>query len=235
MSLPKVNYPINTIKIPSTNKAQKFRPFLVREEKILLIAKESENPSDILQAIKQVVNNCAVDKLEINNLAIFDLEYLFLKLRAMSVDNVVKVSYKDYEDGQIYEFDVDLNKIEVQFPKDVNNKIEITKDSGIILNYPSAQLYDDKEFINSDKDYIFELVIRCIDKIYQGDNLYEAKDYKASDLREFVENLDIKTFDKIREFLVNLPKMTHTIEYKNSLDHDRKIELTSLNDFFTFR
>ena len=215
MSLPKVNYPINTIKIPSTNKAQKFRPFLVREEKILLIAKESENPSDILQAIKQVVNNCAVDKLEINNLAIFDLEYLFLKLRAMSVDNVVKVSYKDYEDGQIYEFDVDLNKIEVQFPKDVNNKIEITKDSGIILNYPSAQLYDDKEFINSDKDYIFELVIRCIDKIYQGDNLYEAKDYKASDLREFVENLDIKTFDKIREFLVNLPKMTHTIEYKN--------------------
>jgi len=236
MSLPKISYPINTIKIPSLNKGFKFRPFLVKEEKLLLMAKESDTPADILQAIKQVVNNCSVDdKFNVDSLAIFDLEYAFLKLRAMSVDNVVKVSYKDFEDEKVYDFDVDLNKVEVEFPKDLSNKIEVTKTSGILMKYPSASLYDDKDFITSDKDYIFELIVRCIDKIYDGDNVYESKDYKLDQIREFLEDLDVKTFDKIREFLINLPKLTYAIKYKNSLGHDREILLSSLNDFFTLR
>jgi len=236
MSLPKISYPINVIKIPSLNKGFKFRPFLVKEEKLLLIAKESDTPSDVLQAIKQVVNNCSVDdKFDVDSVAIFDLEYVFLKLRAMSVDNVVKVAYKDFEDDKVYEFSVDLNAVEVEFPKDVSNKIEVTKTSGVVLKYPAASLYDDKDFINSEKDYIFELIVRCIDKIYDGENVYESKDYKLEQIREFLEDLDVKTFDKIREFLVNLPAMKHTIKYKNSLEHDREIVLSSLNDFFTLR
>jgi len=234
--LPKIQYPINSIMIPSTKKPARFRPFLVREEKMLLMAKEANTDTDILQAIKQVVNNCAVDdKFDIDRLTIFDLEYIFLKLRAMSVDNKIKVTYKDYEDNKTYDFDIDLNEIEVEFPKNNDNNIKITDKSGILLKYPSASLYDDKEFLNSDKEYLFELIVRCIDKIYENEDVFESKDYTIKDLRDFIENIDVKTFDKIRDFLINLPKIKHIIKYKNSLDHDREIELNSLNDFFSLR
>ena len=178
---------------------------------------------------------CIRDRFDADRLAIFDLEYIFLRLRAMSVDNVVKVTYKDYEDEKNYDFDIDLNKVEVDFPKEFDNKVVVTDKSGIILKYPSASLYDDKEFINSEKDYLFELIVRCVDKIYENENVFEAKDYSLKEIREFLENLDVKTFDKIREFLLNLPKLKYVIEYKNSLGNDRKIELNSLNDFFTLR
>ena len=103
------------------------------------------------------------------------------------------------------------------------------------MKYPSASLYDDKAFINSDKEYVFELIVRCVESIYDDTNIYEAKDYTFEEIRSFLEELDVKTFDSIREFLLKLPKLSYTIEYKNSLDHDRKIELNSLNDFFTLR
>lgn len=236
MSLPKISYPTYNINIPSFKKVFKFRPFLVKEEKLLLMAKESDNASDILMAVKQVVNNCCSDRgFDVNKLAIFDLEYVFLKLRAFSVDNICKVSYKDAEDEKTYDFDIDLNKIEVEFPEKVDNNIKITNKTGIIMKYPASTLYDDKEFLSLDKDYLFELIIRCIDKIYDGDNMYEGKDYKPKELGEFLENLDSKTFNAIKEFLVNTPTIKHTIEYKNALGHDRKIVMTSLNDFFTLR
>ena len=112
MSLPKIEYPIHLINIPSINKKIKFRPFLVKEEKLLLMAKESDNLADNLLATKQVINNCCLEPLDINKLAIFDLEYIFLKLRALSVDNMVKLSYVDNEDNKTYTFDVDLNEVE---------------------------------------------------------------------------------------------------------------------------
>lgn len=236
MSLPKISYPINSINVPSMKKVFKFRPFLVKEEKLLLMAKESGVDTDILHAIKQVVNNCAVDdRFDVDKLAIFDLEYVFLKLRAMSVDNLVKVSYKDFQDEKVYEFDIDLNTIEMEIPKTLKNKIEITKDSGIILKYPSASLYDDKELLESDKNYLYELIARCIETVYEGENVFESKDYSLKDIKDFMDSLDVKTFEKIKEFLVNLPKLKYVIKYKNSLDNDREIELNSLNDFFTFR
>lgn len=233
MSLPKIEYPIHLINIPSINKKIKFRPFLVKEEKLLLMAKESDNLADNLLATKQVINNCCLEPLDINKLAIFDLEYIFLKLRALSVDNMVKLSYVDNEDNKTYTFDVDLNEVETKFPESNSNKIELTKTSGIIMKYPSASLYDDKEFLNLDKDYMFQLIIKCLDKFYDDDTVYEFKDYKQKEIEEFLDNLNIKTFEKINEFLINTPKLLHVINYKNSLGNDRKIELSSLNDFFS--
>lgn len=233
MSLPKIEYPIVNITIPSTKKSHSFRPFLVKEEKILLMAKEENKPSEYLSAIKQVVNNCCLDKnFNINNLAIFDLEYLFLKLRAISVDNVIKLSYIDTEDNQEYNFDLDLNTIEVIFPDKIDNVIKLSNTSGIIMKYPSASLYDDKEFLNLEKDYMFELIIKCMDKIYEGDSIYETKDYSKQNIMDFLDNLSVKTFEDIQKFLLNVPKLRHEINYKNSLGNDRKIVLESLNDFF---
>ena len=109
-NLPKIDYPVYKIKVPSQKKESQFRPFLVKEEKLLLMAKESDNTSDILSAIKQIINNCSIDsKFDVNKLALFDLEYVFLKLRSISVDNIVKVSYKDNEDEKVYDFEIDLN------------------------------------------------------------------------------------------------------------------------------
>jgi hypothetical protein len=234
--LPKIDFPIHTITVPSSKTSFKFRPFLVKEEKLLLMAKESENQSDILIAIKQIINNCAIDKkFDIDRLSLSDLEYTFIKLRAVSVDNIVKVAYKDTEDNKIYSFEVDLNEIEVIFPENANNNIKITENSGLIMRYPPASLYDDEEFLALDKNYMFELIVRCVDKIYLGEEVYEAKKYKKNQLDDFLDGLTIKVYEDIQKFLLNSPKIEHKIKYKNSLDNDREITLNSLNDFFTWR
>lgn len=233
MSLPKIEYPITNIKVPSIKKSFPFRPFLVKEEKLLLMAKEENNTAEYLSAIKQVVNNCCLDKnLNINSLAIFDLEYLFLKLRAISVENVIKLSYVDTEDQKEYNFELDLNTIEVTFPDKIDNNIKLSDTTGILMKYPSASLYDDKEFLSLERDYMFELIIKCMDKIYENDSVYETKDYSKQNLMDFLDNLSIKTFEDIQKFLLNVPKLKHEINYKNSFGNDRKIVLESLNDFF---
>lgn len=235
-NLPKIEYPVHKIEIPSLKKEYQFRPFLVKEEKLLLMSKESETTTDILSAIKQIINNCSLDpKLDINKLALFDLEYIFLKLRSISVDNIIKVAYKDNEDQKTYNFEINLDDVKVKFPEKMDNNIKITGNSGIVMKYPSAALYDDKDFLSLEKDYMFELIIRCIESIYYEDQIYECKDYKKQELNEFIENLNIKVFEKIQTFLLSVPKMEYVIEYQNSLGNDRKIVLSSLNDFFTWR
>lgn len=236
MSLPKIDYPIYKINVPSLKKDFQFRPFLVKEEKLLLMAKESANPSDVLSAIKQIVNNCSIDKkLDISKLAIFDLEYIFLKLRAISVDNIIKVSYKDTEDEKVYDFEINLDKVKIKYPEKMDNNIKITDKSGIIMKYPSASLYDDTDFLNLEKDYMFELIVRCIESIYYEDQVYDCKQYKKEELNEFLENLNIKSFESIQNFLLTVPKMEYKINYENSKGNNREIVLNSLNDFFTWR
>jgi hypothetical protein len=235
--LPKIDYPVYTIEVPSLKKNFRFRPFLVKEEKLLLMAKESDNTADVLGAVKQIINNCSVetDNLDIDKLAIFDLEYIFLKLRAFSVDNVIKVAYKDLEDEKVYNLEIKLDDVKVKYPDTADSNIKITANSGIIMRYPSAKLYDDKDFLNLEKDYMFELIIRCIDSIYVEDEVYEAKNYTTKELTDFLENLNIKSFESIQNFLMESPKLHHEIKYKNSLNNERTITYSSLNDFFMWR
>lgn len=234
--LPKIEHPIFKIKIPSLKKAHSFRPFLVKEEKILLMAKESGNDADIFTAIKQIITNCSLDKnLDINKLAIFDLEYIFLKIRAFSIDNIVKFAYNDDEDGQTYNFEVDLNEVEVKFPKNIKETIEIAKNAGLVMRYPSASLYDDKEFLNTENNHYFELILRCVDKIYVDDEIYEVRDIARKELEDFIENLKVDVFKQVNDFLINCPKIEHTIKYTNKNGTKREIYLNSLNDFFTWR
>ena len=234
--LPKISHPIFEFNIPSTNKLEKFRQFLVKEEKILLMAKSSEEPSDILRAIKQVVNNCSLsESFDIDKLAMFDLEYLFLQLRSVSVENIVKVSYRDNDDQKVYDFQIDIKNVDVQFPENVDKIIKVTDDIGIKMKYPPASLFDDKDYFKSGDQAYYELILRCIDTVYSGDDLFNATDYTKEDLEVFLDDCGIKTFENIRNFMNNIPKLYYKIEYTNANGKLRTIELTSLSDFFTLR
>ena len=234
--LPVIQHPIFNINVPSLKKEYKFRPFLVKEEKLLLMAKESQSETDIFTVIKQIVQNCSLDpKLEVNKLTIFDLEYIFLRLRSVSVDNIVKINFKDFEDSKVYEFDVNIDEISVKFPKKTENTVKINSKTGIIMKYPSASLYGDQDFLNLEKDHLFELIIRCVDKIYDGEEVYEAKNFSKKDIESFLENLSVKVFEQVQAFLTSTPKLEYVIDYKNSLGNDRKIVLNKLSDFFSLR
>ena len=233
-SLPKIKHPIFEFTIPSINKKEPFRPFLVKEEKILLMAKSSEDPSDILRAVKQVVNNCAInDSFDVDRLAIFDIEYLFIQLRSVSVNNVVKLSYRDNEDQEIYDFEIDLKEVKVRFPEKIDRVIKITDKTGIQMKYPAASIFDDKEFFGAGDDAYYELIIRCLDKIYDEDDIFDPEDYSREEIEEFLNELSVDVFENIQAFMNNVPKVYHKLEYKNKNGNNRIIELTSLTDFFT--
>lgn len=234
--LPVIQHPIFNINVPSLKKEYKFRPFLVKEEKLLLMAKESQSETDIFTVIKQIAQNCSLDpKLDVNKLTIFDLEYIFLRLRSISVDNIVKINFKDFEDSKVYEFDVNIDEISVKFPKKTENTVKINSKTGIIMKYPSASLYGDQDFLNLEKNHLFELIIRCVDKIYDGEEVYEAKNFSKKDIESFLENLSVKVFEQVQAFLTSTPKLEYVIDYKNSLGNDRKIVLNKLSDFFSLR
>lgn len=235
MTLPKIDTPIFEMTIPSQDKVVKFRPFLVKEEKILLIAQQSDNDRDIVLAIKQILNNCVLDSdFDVEELATFDLEYMFLKLRARSVNNIIEVSYRDLEDDKVYNFEIDLDDVEIQKDENQNNKIKITDEIGMIMKYPSVQTINNIPDSATGLDVVEYLVRSCIDKIYDEENVYIVAEEPEAEVQTFIDNLDVETYDKIRLFFSNLPKMYYKIDYKNSLGNDRSIELSSLRDFFTW-
>lgn len=234
--LPTLKFSTTIINIPSSKKKIPFRPFLAGEEKILLMAKESSDNTDIFLAIKNIVQVCCLEPLfKTDELTIFDLEYVFLKLRAISVDNTCSVTYTDSEDEKDYSFVIDLNTIEVVFPENVNKVIKITDDVGITMRYPQASLYQNKEFLKMEKDQLFELIIHCVDSIYEKDQVFERTTIKNSEMVTFLNSIPIPIFNNIKEFLSNAPMMSHELKYTNTLGHERKIVLRSLDDFFTLR
>lgn len=238
MPLPKIEYPIFNLKIPSTGAIFKFRPMLVKEEKILLMSKESREDSDILLSVKQVVQNCCLeDNFDIEKLAIFDLEYIFINIRANSIENIIKLKYIDNEDEKEYDFEIDLNKIEVKNLNEHDMNIKVSDDMGIIMKYPTVEILSDSNFMNNVKNdnSFLALVSRCIDRIYDKEKNYLSKDFTIQEMDEFINNLGIKVIDKLYEFVEKMPKIEHVIEYKNSIGNDRKIYLRNLNDFFTLR
>jgi hypothetical protein len=232
MALPKINTPVFTIKIPSTGKELKFRPFLVKEEKILLIAQKGDSIDEI-SALVQIINNCCLDDIDIDNLTTFDVEYIFLKLRSRSVNNIVNLKYRDNEDDKIYEFDVNLDEIEMQYDPSNDTKIVINDEIGMIMKFPNVKIAQNISGVEDENDLINNILIHTIDVIYDKENVYPIKDASEQELVEFLENLDTKTFKKIEDFFLSMPKLYHELHYKNSLGNDRVIKLSSIQDFFT--
>ncbi len=234
MALPKLIHPTFDLVIPSTKEKVKFRPFLVKEEKLLLMAKQGEEKNDVINVLKQVISNCDVeDKLDVNNLASFDLEFIFLKLRGKSVNNIIEVSYTDLEDEQVYNFKIDVDSIQVLENEDHKKQIELSETSGIVMKYPDAALMT--EVVNNIEmsDVLFVMIKGCMEKYYDGDSITYFKDCSDKEIDEFVENLPTEILKNFESFFNTMPRLYHKIEYTNSKGTDRIIELRSLEDFFT--
>ena len=233
--LPKITTPTSKIKIPSTGKTVSVRPFLVKEEKILLMAKQSGTYTDILTSIKQVVTNCLLEKIDVNKLALFDVEYLFLKLRSISVNNIVKVTYKDNEDQKEYPFEIDLDKIEVKFPDKVEKVIVLNDEYSLLMKWPEASLYSEKEVQSDDPALNIEFFLaNTIDKICQGDKMIDLKMASKQEITEFIEGIPAKAYEQIKEFWNTIPKLHYEIKYTNANGTERSIVMEKLTDFFTF-
>lgn len=232
MSLPKISYPLFDVVIPSSQKKIKMRPFLVKEEKLLLMAQSSSDSRDTVLAIKQVVNNCVIDEYDVEKLTTFDLEYLFVKLRARSINNIIEVTYSDPEDEQQHKLSINLDDVEIQTDPRHDPNVKINDQYGLVLRYPKTDMLQQVEAATSEVDLYFEVIKYCIDKVYDADNVYETKDYTPEELQEFVTSLDVNTFKQIQLFLETMPKLRYETSYTNSLGTERKVVLQNLNDFF---
>ena len=230
MQLPKIQTPIFNIEIPSIKKTKKFRPFLVKEEKILLLAQQG-NDSDLLDAITQIINNCCLEDLNISSLASFDLEYIFLKLRARSVNNLVELKYKDKEDDKIYTFEVDLDNIDITYDENHTNKIKINDQYTILMKYPGIDLPDEIKTVSQD-DVFYKMIVSCIDKIYNENEIFLMNEYSFEEAKNFIDNLDVPTFEKIQNFFNTMPKLLHRLEYVNANGTPRVIDIQGIKDFF---
>ena len=234
MALPKISHPTFELTLPSNGKKIKLRPFLVKEEKVLLMASQSEDTDEILNSLKQVISNCIIESdIELDELATFDIEYIFLKLRSRSVNNIIKLRYKDNEDKKSYDLELNLDDVEVKTFEDHNNKIEINKEIGFTMKYPKVSITEKLKDAKNQTDVFFETLKSSIDIIYDGKNEYNALDSSDEELEEFIQDLDVKTFNKIQKFYETIPRLYHELKYTNSLGNERVVRLETLNDFFT--
>ena len=236
MALPKLTTPTYELEVPSTDEKLKYRPFLVKEEKILLMAMESGENKDIVQAVKQIVTECTFNKLKLGTMPMFDIEYIFLQIRSKSVGEVSKLNLLCPDDKKTYaSVEVDLSKVEVQVDDNHTNKIELTEDMGIIMTYPTIDSFLESGIENIDASNMLDVIGTCILQIYEekGEKVYQAKDQTKKELTEFIESMDSKQFKKLQSFFDTMPKLTHTIKVKNpKTKKTSDVKLTGLNDFF---
>ena len=236
MALPKLITPTYELEIPSTDEKIKYRPFLVKEEKILMMAMESKASADITQAVKDIVTECTFGKVKIDNMPMFDVEYIFLNIRAKSVGEVSKLKLLCPDDGKTYaEVELNLNDVKVHVGEDHTNKIELDNGMGMIMNYPTIDSFKDSGIRDINASNMLDVISGCILQIYEedGKKTYDPKDQSKKELIEFIEQLNTKQFKDVQNFFETMPKMKHEITIKNpKTKKESKVTLTGLNDFF---
>lgn len=215
MPLPTLESPKYVLTIPSTGRSIEYRPFLVKEEKILLLAQESNNPKEIMSAIKDIIRACTFESVKPQELTSFDLEYIFLKLRAKSVGEISNIKCKCDHCEKYNELSINLDDIEVSWPKDkVSNKIMLTDKIGVVLRY--MRVDDMTGIINKtevDMDTITSMLIASIESIFDDSGVYKAEDTPREELLTFINSLSRAQLGKIEEYISNSPKLQHTIKF----------------------
>lgn len=231
MSLPKISSPLFILELPSNKQKVKFRPFTVKEEKILLMASESKDQETISTAIKQIITNCFEDDLDIDNMATFDVEYMFINLRSKSVENIMKLRVKDDELDKFFETEVNLDDVKVHFPEDVSNIIKLNEDVSITLNYPTFKTAELLEDVNQSKD-VTKLIAASIDKVVNGDDVLSLSDYSETEVTGFIESFTSKNMREIEKFFQALPKLKLDVTYFDG-EKEKTTEVVGLQSFFT--
>ena len=243
MALPKIDVPIYDVKIPSSGKTIRFRPFTVKEEKLFLMAAQDDDTKTSIKTIIQVLNNCILDEVDVEKMPLFDIEFLFLNLRARSIGEVVELSYKcnntikdEYEQEKRCNNVVNMgvNILEIQPTNDPTHstKIELSDKLGLVMRYPNMN------FLNTDisKDefsIVIDLIVDCIDYIYDDDAIYYSKDSTKDELMDFLDSLPSKDLEKIKSFFDTSPKMKKELDFKcNKCGHTEKIMLEGIESFF---
>ena len=235
MALPQINTPTYELAIPSTDEKIKYRPFLVKEEKILMIAMESEEQTGIINAVKDIVKACTFDKFDVANAPMFDVEYVFLNIRAKSVGEVSTIKLKCPDDKKtIVNAEVDLTKVQVEMNEEHNNKIELTDEMGMVMTYPTVESFGEfDEGVTANN--MIDLISSCILQIYdkKGEEVFHAKDSTRKELVDFVESLNTKQFADVQKFFDTMPKLTHKVTVENPKTKVKsEVVLSGLNDFF---
>ena len=218
MALPTVDLPTHELEIPSNKKKIKFRPFLVKEEKVLLLALESDNDGNIREAVLNLLKGCVISRIKLENLATFDLEYIFLNIRAVSVGEVVdiQVTCQDDEKTQV-KYQLNLTDVKVSFPEGHTNKIMLNDDLGVIMKYPSFNRFVDSQFANKlvDEDTVLDIIAESIDQIFQKEEVFDESTTTPKEFLKFVESLTNQQLEKVQQFFQTSPKLEHSFKVTN--------------------
>jgi hypothetical protein len=217
MALPSPSGPRYRLKVPSTGKEISYRPFLVKEQKALLIAQQSEDVTTMIDTLKIVIESCIADKIKVDDLSVFDMEYIFTQLRAKSVgelvDLILKCDVCEDEKASV-QYTIDLTKMKVDIPEGHIKTIPLYADVGVVMKYPSFEIIRQLENTQANEiDIIFNIVCMCIESIYEADEVHWAKDQKSEDLHEFIGNLTQDQFKKIQQFFETMPKLQEKVTY----------------------
>lgn len=240
MALPVMSTPTYNLVIPSSKKSVKYRPFLVKEEKALLIAQQSEDMTVMVDTLKSIITSCIIDKVDPDSLATFDLEYIFTQIRGKSVGELIEllfpcdVDHGEENDKAKVKISIDLTKLEVEIPEEHTKKIDLFNDVGVVMKYPTIEVMSRLEKLDTDDlETIFDIVAECIDYIYEGDKIHYAKEQKKKELVEFLNNLNSNQFMNIQKFFTTMPRIKKEVEYDCpicGLHHKKTLE--GMQSFF---
>jgi hypothetical protein len=239
MPLPKIVTPFYHLELPSTGQEIKYRPFLVKEEKLLLLALESEDTKQITTAIKTVIKNCVETKnVKIETLPTFDIEYLFLNIRSKSVGEEVEISILCPDDEETYvPVKINIDDIKVQKNPDHTNRIKVDESIMMEMKYPSLDQFIKNNFdfsSENDTEKSFEMIADCVDKIYTEEEVWTAGDVTKKEIMEFLDQMNSSQFKEIEKFFTTMPKLSHTLKITNpKTEVESEVELTGLSSFFS--
>lgn len=238
MPLPKIATPTFELEIPSIKKTIKYRPFLVKEEKVLILAMESQDPKQIAESVKTVISNCVLTRgIKIADLATFDIEYMFLNIRGKSVGENIDVLITCPDDNQTQvPVSIDIDDIQVTYNEEHNRDIKLDSDLTLRMKYPSMQEFIKNNFSQASSisvDDTFDMIISCIEQVYSQEESWAASDVTKKELLEFVEQFTSKQFKEIEKFFETMPKLSHTVKIKNpNTDVESEVVLEGLTSFF---
>ena len=239
MALPMNSTPIYNLVVPSTKKSVTYRPFLVKDQKALLVAQQSDDHRVMIDTLKEVIKSCITETIDVNKLAMFDIEYIFTQLRSKSVGETVEIVLScDVDHGEDnakakIQHTVDLSQINVQEKEGHTNKIELFGTVGVVMKYPNID--DVKKLQGGDvtAEDTFKLVASSIDYIYDADQVYYSKDQTETELMDFINNLTSEQFSRIQSFFDTMPKLSHTVNYNCPVcDKAHTIHLEGMQSFF---